>query len=112
MKPPDTSWKTRSWIGALGLMVADPPPEQTCQISKAGTGQQMHVRGQRQRFVSRRRCTPLCRPSARWGPGPSEPFLLPLEQHPWGQNFCRRDYANLLGFIYRDSSNKQTLKRS
>lgn len=31
----DTSRKTRSWIGAFGLMTADPPPAQMLQISKA-----------------------------------------------------------------------------
>lgn len=34
----DTSRKTRPWIGAIGLMTADPPPEQMFQISKACGG--------------------------------------------------------------------------
>lgn len=31
----DTSRKTRSWIGAFGLMIADSPSEQMVQIPKA-----------------------------------------------------------------------------
>lgn len=31
----DTSRKTRSWIGAFGLMIADSPSEQTVRIPKA-----------------------------------------------------------------------------
>lgn len=82
----DTSRKTRSWIGAFGLMIADSPSEQMVQIPKAH-GSAMHVHRKLAVFCVKTgvKCgssmgwdrTPCVEPCAHWGTGSLEPFLLP-----------------------------------
>lgn len=110
-----------SWTGAFGLMTADPLSDECSRFQRL-SAMQMHVHLKWQHFVWRQVLN-VAPPRA----GTPYPCVEPLLTGHWflrtlspssfllgsiSQNFCWRDYINLVGFIYHDSSNNQTLKCS